>query len=443
MLCEHMQLKRQHKFYRIRDNKGLSSILILTILGAVIAAIMLVYTASVNIASTAEANSVFRLAGRSILSEYDKKLNEKYSLLGFRGDEKEIIKKIKAYSNLSFKNASIINLISSFKKNESYYIKPEAKNIDANLKEYSLLDVNIFKNQIVKNQKKIKEIAKNITKKKIERKDEKDTKYRVLRNEIVKENLPSYGLKEDMNILESIGQDIANKINGIKNIDKFFKDKIDSSIVDSYMFSHFNSAIYQVSEEESFFRNELEYILQGGNSDKSNKDAVFRKILFIRAPLNAIHIKTDPKKSALVTELAAAGLILGPAGEALAELAIISAWSMAEAENDVKLLKDGEKVSFMKTAENFALNSPKKAIDGTFSEKTVKPKVVSGQEYYDYLRILLLNQDENTKLLRIMDLIQINMKNLYNEDFLLREYYAGFRMNAEVKNDILSYEYRY
>lgn len=64
---------------------------------------------------------------------------------------------------------------------------------------------------------------------------------------------------------------------------------------------------------------------------------------------------------------------------------------------------------------------------------------MSGNNYVDYLRILLYLEDREKKLLRCMDLIQLNMKGCYNRSFDLKEYYGGFRFVA-VAND-RAYEY--
>ena len=47
---------------------------------------------------------------------------------------------------------------------------------------------------------------------------------------------------------------------------------------------------------------------------------------------------------------------------------------------------------------------------------------------------------EETKLLRIMDLIQINLKYIYVDYFLVKDYYCGFSYNLKV-NDV-TYEFK-
>ena len=48
-----------------------------------------------------------------------------------------------------------------------------------------------------------------------------------------------------------------------------------------------------------------------------------------------------------------------------------------------------------------------------------------GSRIQDYLMVLLCGIGDDTKLYRIMDLIQINMKYVYRDDFLLKEYSGG------------------
>lgn len=51
-----------------------------------------------------------------------------------------------------------------------------------------------------------------------------------------------------------------------------------------------------------------------------------------------------------------------------------------------------------------------------------------GETYQDYLSLLACTMDGRLRILRILDLIQINMRRYYYEDFLLREYNGGVRI---------------
>ena len=56
----------------------------------------------------------------------------------------------------------------------------------------------------------------------------------------------------------------------------------------------------------------------------------------------------------------------------------------------------------------------------------------TGDTYIDYLNAILYLMDENVKILRIMDLIQINAKFNYDSGFLLSDYYTGLNLNLTV-----------
>ena len=59
---------------------------------------------------------------------------------------------------------------------------------------------------------------------------------------------------------------------------------------------------------------------------------------------------------------------------------------------------------------------------------------ISIADYEDYLRILMNTVPERIRILRAMDLIQINMKYLYCDYFRIQDYYVGLRYNFIVNN---------
>ena len=56
-------------------------------------------------------------------------------------------------------------------------------------------------------------------------------------------------------------------------------------------------------------------------------------------------------------------------------------------------------------------------------------------DYQDYLKMLICAVDERIRILRIMDLIQINMRYMYYGTFLLREYNGGLRFTITVNGE--------
>jgi hypothetical protein len=72
-----------------------------------------------------------------------------------------------------------------------------------------------------------------------------------------------------------------------------------------------------------------------------------------------------------------------------------------------------------------------------------RPADRSGLSYRDYLRLFLYFTSRETRLLRAMDIIQINMKAGYYYDFLIQEHYTGLRYSLKMNGDIYNYTQRY
>ena len=130
-----------------------------------------------------------------------------------------------------------------------------------------------------------------------------------------------------------------------------------------------------------------------------------------------------------------------------------------EARNDLKILYAGKTVPILKKDENWAISlenllaaeyglspSGEELPEGQeYKEKKnyLPPKKIEGKDYKDYLRILVAAMPQETLLLRMMDIIQINMKYLYCEWFLMDDYYTGLRYSIEVNKRKHEFEETY
>ena len=66
-----------------------------------------------------------------------------------------------------------------------------------------------------------------------------------------------------------------------------------------------------------------------------------------------------------------------------------------------------------------------------------------GLNYDEHLMIMILAMDERVRLLRIMDLVQINMKYRYYRDFNMMEYYVGTRFTIDANGRSYEFEDSY
>ena len=62
-------------------------------------------------------------------------------------------------------------------------------------------------------------------------------------------------------------------------------------------------------------------------------------------------------------------------------------------------------------------SSLENAIEGIMNEAGESPEEQEGLDYEDYLFLLLCFKDKESKLIRIMDLIHLNLKGTADEDF--------------------------
>lgn len=413
----------------LSEKTGAVAVLLMCIIGSFILIIGILIAASVSASGKSYADATLQISGKSILSEYDRKLLDEYGLLCFRGDETNIEKKLKFYANASFDSKRIEYVGLSSSKNKTKLLKLNMTDMDVMLKEYSMVNVDLY-------EKQIKEALKTTITDKSTRTENDKEKNRTLKNEVIIDSLPSAGYKG--NVLPSLDD--------VRNLPEW--EKVKNATTGKFarveyvmkMFKHANKGNL---DKDTFFNNEIEYILEGKHSDDANYSGVKIKIYAVRMTLNTAHIIANPKKMEEVTVLAAPAAAAAGIGMLAAEAAIIGTWAAAETENDIDLLEAGHNVAMVKTDSQWALNNPKAIVDGVSREKGVLPLSKNGQDYGDYLRVFLYLEDREAMLLRMMDLTQINMKGTYYRDFLLKEHFSGFRFNTVIKGDKFNYVQQY
>ena len=102
------------------------------------------------------------------------------------------------------------------------------------------------------------------------------------------------------------------------------------------------------------------------------------------------------------------------------------------------LLWEGYKVPVIKDKSTWAIDL-EGAVEG-IKGNTVIPDAQKGYDYRQYLQVLLFFQDKGIKVARILDLIQINVRNNYNKDFLIQE---CIDISAEINGKVYGYEKKF
>ncbi len=360
-----------------------------------------------------------RVWANSILGEYDRALRDRYGLYGYYGNEDLVREKLETYARRSFAKKKYIKM----------------GDIVCHMQDYKLMDLSSMKNQIshlmISLWKPVpfeEEISGEISG---DDASSDQIPCRYISAGWIIEALPSHIYEGS----SAGGSWLGGNVSEIAYIFKSFKDHVDNRDLG-----------------KTYFDNEIEYIISGKLNDEKSRKAVYDKMFIERNGMNLIYLYSCTEKRQAALEAAE---ILTPGPEAIITQAIIlETWAFLEARNDMALLYDGKSVPVFKKDENWALGL-ETAIESEFvedehgeldtreSKKYIEPKSIEGEDYGDYLKTLLLTVPERKRLLRIMDLIQINMKYAYCDYFLMDDYYYGLKYEMTVNGKRHDFEERF
>lgn len=397
---------------KMMNKKGSASVFLVYIISAMVAlAALFVYAAKIK-AYTGICDGVLNLAQRSVLSEYDLTLYERYGLMAFEKNGMEAALEIDGYIDYSFKKDA------------------PAKKTQVTFGDYSMGNVNTLKKQIIEYMELY--AVKDLISAENNNKEREEWEDRILRNKGITETLPSKPFRES-------GEGFLDKIeqlkDQIKSADEILNNTTDTYLMDKYILTHFKHAAGGPLTETSFFDHEVEYILIGDFSNKKNRETVEKAVKLIRTAMNTAYLYTDEKRYA---QTLAAAELMTPASAPATQAVIITTWAAAEAENDLKLLLKCKPVPFNKTDGSWATSLDN--VLNNITDGCIDPGVSKGMFYDDYMMLLLHFQNEEVKLARIADLIQINMKAVQDRDFLMNTAYAGMITSTQIYGKEYSYE---
>ncbi len=397
------------------NRKGNSAVFLTVILSALAAvSLMLIYAAKEN-AVRSIVNSTVNLAGDSLLSEFDERIQKEYGIFMMKGRDAELTEKLHEYVMYTMEETEDADI----------------EYVEASGSRFLMTDESEAERQILEHAEFL--AAEGYLKRSESKEsDGNDMKERTLRNGAAIASLPSSDVPRQS--LTAMAEFIADNVS---DINKVFKEGTENYLFDSYITDVFNSKTDKVSDKH-FFKNEVEYILGGELSDAENERKVKLAVSAMRLPLNLAHIYSDSEKRNAVI---AAAEVLTPGAAAATQLLIAAAWAYAETDNDIELLEQGYKVPIVKDRKTWAVNIEDvvKGIAGG----TVLPEDNRGCDYSQYLRIMLFFQDRGVKTARILDLIQINERAYYDKDFLVREHFTGIDIYVKANGRNYVYEKKY
>lgn len=229
----------------------------------------------------------------------------------------------------------------------------------------------------------------------------------------------------------------------------------DTIFFNLYLMEHFRNASRKITEgemKEEGLKYELEYLLEGKDSDIANLDAVARKICNVRFAVNYTYLLSNQEKQ-MEAEMVAGTLctlLTVPGIVPIVKHALLLAWAYGEGMADVKTLLDGGKVAFLKSDETWQLSLENLLALKETGIQNGKENQEEGEDYEWYLQMLLLAKAKNTVTMRGLDLIEYNIRNVCAKDFFRADACvtgAKFYMTCPIRRNItyrfpVKYQYR-
>lgn len=165
---------------------------------------------------------------------------------------------------------------------------------------------------------------------------------------------------------------------------------------------------YGTERDESALSYQIEYLIAGKNNDMDNLRSVVSALLAIREVANTVYILSDQNKCMTAETLGyllASAMLIPEAGD-LIKLIILFGWAYAESIYDVKTLLAGGKIPLMKDASTWHYDLDAALSLGNNSKITES----KGLSYEDYLRIMLMLQNEDTLTARAMNMVEADIR---------------------------------
>lgn len=411
------------------NKRGSVTIFVMMFMVTLISLFMLMIRESKNAAVKGAFSSLSVMWCDSILAEYDLNLQGRYDIFAFYGLAPDVNSKLRFYAGESILKKKYVSM----------------SEIDTSLYDHSLNNTDVFREQIVRAAEL--RIAGDLMGKEGEYESHGPSQPRTTDAGALMSDLPSGGSSRSVSV-EGFRRAVENT-GSIKDIivktgEKYLENR--------YAFSYFKDHSDDRDLGRTFLNYEIEYLISGRKSDAENEDSIRLKIIGIRTIFNTLFAFRDEK---MIAETLAAAEVLTPGAMVPVTQALLqTGWAACESINDYNLLINGKKVPLYKDSGSWALDlesivkggikeqkrtgaddSPEAGADNAeYSEPELKeevPCVDSGNEhgetYHDYLSTMLYLMDENVMLLRMMDLIQINMRYCSYADFRIRDYNTGLR----------------
>ena len=191
-----------------------------------------------------------------------------------------------------------------------------------------------------------------------------------------------------------------------------------ATAVDEILFGEYlieKCSYYGAEQEGGELAYELEYILAGKSSDMENLKWVSGRLIMVREVANITYLYTDKKKVGEADALAwgLSIVALKPQMQPLIKNSLLFAWAYAESVQDVKILMSGGKVPLLKDKSTWHLS-----LDHMLDyQNHLEESGEEGLDYITYLRLLLMLTNPDEKVMRFMDVVEMNLRRTEGNEY--------------------------
>ncbi len=185
-----------------------------------------------------------------------------------------------------------------------------------------------------------------------------------------------------------------------------------------------NASFDSESDENNPLLYELEYILEGNNSDIKNLESVVNKIILIRTGVNYTCLSASVTKKAEADAMAlaiatAAGV---PYLQGILKESLLLAWAYAESVVEVKSLMYGGTLDLIKSEADWNLELSKLLTFGEESIPSQEEEKEGGMSYKDYLRMLIYLENGDSLVMRSLDLVEQRIQVALDQEYFQVDY---------------------
>lgn len=238
---------------------------------------------------------------------------------------------------------------------------------------------------------------------------------------------------EDLQLSENLAE-VRSNTTIWKDL-SYTEQSIRKALMGQYVldFFHCYTDKNEINKANGILDYEIEYILGGFQNDKENLSYVGKRIVLIREGFNLIYLFKNAacRKEAYMLAVTLVGFTGMPLVIRLTQLLVLGAWAYAESLMDTRDLLNGYGVKLFKSESDWNLSLD--SIWRIFDQNSKNKNSNTGLTYKDYLRFLLFIENTGKQTAGIMDMVQININNRYNDSFDIGRCVLGITVKIECR----------